>query len=232
MVPTSKPVRKLTKKIRLSKEKGQHEKAKLLQQELDHILKCQATNEKNQKLKQKKKNKNNLTDDMFMDQCLKENEKLSKDKEELILKEREQKKKSIENMVRRAKILQAKKEKEEQKQENMIQLKLDRDNYKKKEGELNKRLESHEVFMKEEKSEDLEKMYDQIMREIKNKKLANRTYKKELKQRSMMIEVAIQGYMDQHEVSYEEAQEVLYDIIRKKLVSKQKPLMIDGIAKL
>ena len=135
-------------------------------------------------------------------------------------------------MVRRAKILQAKKEKEEQKQENMIQLKLDRDNYKKKEGELNKRLESHEVFMKEEKSEDLEKMYDQIMREIKNKKLANRTYKKELKQRSMMIEVAIQGYMDQHEVSYEEAQEVLYDILRKKLVSKSKPLMIDAIAKL
>ena len=67
---------------------------------------------------------------------------------------------------------------------------------------------------------------------INNKKLANRTYKKELKQRSMMIEVAIQGYMDQHEVSYEEAQEVLYDIIRKKLVSKSKPLMIDGIAKL
>ena len=232
MVPTSKPVRKLTKKIRLSKEKGQHEKAKLLQQELDHILKCQANNEKNQKLKQKKKNKNNLTDDMFMDQCLKENEKRSKDKEELIQKERDNKKKSIENMVRRAKILQAKKEKEEQKQENMIQLKLDRDNYKKKEGELNKRLESHEVFMKEEKSEDLEKMYDQIMREIKNKKLANRTYKKQLKQRSMMIEVAIQGYMDQHKVSYEEAQEVLYDILRKKLVSKSKPLMIDGIAKL
>ena len=232
MVPTSNPVRKLNKKIRLSKEKGQHEKAKLLQQELDHILKCQATNEKNQKLKQKKKNKNNLTDDMFMDQCQKENEKRSKDKEELMLKERENKKKSIENMVKRAKILQAKKEKEEQKQENMIQLKLDYDNYKKKGKELDKRLESHEVFMKEEKSEDLEKMYDQIMREIKNKKLADRTYKKQLKQRSMMIEVAIQGYMDQHKVSYEEAQEVLYDILRKKLVSKQKPLMIDGTAKL
>ena len=232
MVPTSNPVRKLNKKIRLSKEKGQHEKAKLLQQELDHILKCQATNEKNKKLKQKKKNKNNLTDDMFMDLCQKENEKRSKDKEELIQKEREQKKKSIENKVKRAKILQAKKEKEEQKQENMIQLKLDYDNYKKKGKELDKRLESHEVFMKEEKPEDLEKMYDQIMREIKNKKLANRTYKKELKQRSMMIEVAIQGYMDQHKVSYEEAQEVLYDIIRKKLVSKSKPLMIDGIAKL
>ena len=232
MVPTSNPVRKLNKKIRLSKEKGQHEKAKLLQQELDHILKCQATNEKNQKLKQKKKNKNNLTDDMFMDQCQKENEKRSKDKEELMLKERENKKKSIENMVKRAKILQAKKEKEEQKQENMIQLKLDYDNCKKKGKELDKRLESHEVFMKEEKSEDLEKMYDQIMREIKNKKLADRTYKKQLKQRSMMIEVAIQGYMDQHKVSYEEAQEVLYDILRKKLVSKQKPLMIDGTAKL
>ena len=232
MVPTSNPVRKLNKKIRLFKAKGQHEKAKLLQQELDHILKCQAINEKNQKLKQKKKNKNNLTDDMFMDQCLKENEKRSKDKEELIQKEREQKKKSEENMVRRAKILQAKKEKEEQKKVNKEQLKLEYDNYKKKGKELDNRLESHVVFMKVEKSEELDKMYDQIMREIKNKKLADRTYKKELKQRSMMIEVAIQGYMDQHGVSYEEAQEVLYDILRKKLVSKPKQLMIDGIAKL
>jgi len=232
MVPTSNPVRKLNKKIRLSKEKGQHEKAKLLQQELDHILKCQAINEKNQKLKQKKKNKNNLTDDMFMDQCQKENEKHSKDKEELILKERENKKKSEENKVKRAKILQAKKEKEEQKQKNMIQLKLDRDNYKKKEGELNKRLESHEVFMKVEKSEDLEKMYDKIMEEIKNKKLTNKTYKKEIKQKSLMIEVAIQGYMDQHGVPYEEACDFIYGELRKTQVSKPKPLMIDGTAKL
>jgi len=232
MVPTSNPVRKLNKKIRLSKEKGQHEKAKRLQQELDHILKCQATNEKNQKLKQKKKDKNNLTDDMFMDQCQKENEKRSKDKEELVLKEKELKKKSIENKVRRAKILQAKKEKEEQEQGNMIQLKLDYDNYKQKETELDKRLEGHVALMKVEKSEELDKMNAKIMKEIKNKKLANRTYKKQLKQRSMMIEVAIQGYMDQHKVSYEEARNFIYGALRKTQVSKQKPLMIDGIAKL
>ena len=232
MAPTTNPVRKLKKKIRSSIEKGQEEKAKEYEKELAHFLKCQAINEKNQKLKQKKKNKNNLTDDMFMDQCLKENEKRSKDKEELILKEREQKKKSIENKVKRAKILQAKKEKEEQKQEIMNQLKVGKELYKKKGKELDKRLEEHEVFMKVEKSEELDKMYDKVMDEINNKKLANRTYKKQLKQESMMIEVAIQGYMDQHDVQYEEAQEVLYDIIRKKLVSKSKPLMIDGIAKL
>ena len=232
LTPSQKKERGLRKKIRLSKDKGQEEKAKGFEQDLQHFLKCQAINARNKKLKQKKKNKNNLTDDMFMDQCQKENEKRSKDKEELIQKETEQKKKSIENKVKRAKILQAKKEKEEQKQKNMIQLKLDRDNYKKKEGELNKRLESHEVFMKEETPDELKKLYDKVMGEINNKKLANRTYKKQLKQRSMMIEVAIQGYMDQHKVSYEEAQEVLYDILRKKLVSKSKPLMIDGIAKL
>ena len=232
MVPTSNPVRKLNKKIRLSKAKGQHEKAKLLQQELDHILKCQATNEKNQKLKEKKKNKNNLTDDMFMDQCKKENEKRSKDKEELFLKEREQKKKSIENKVKRVKILQAKKEKEKQKQENMIQLKLDYDNYKQKETELDKRLEGHVALMKVEKSEELDKMNAKIMKEIKNNKLANRTYKKQLKQKSMMIEVAIQGYMEQHDVPYEEACDFIYGALRKTQVSKQKPLMIDGIAKL
>ena len=232
MVPTSNPVRKLKKKIRLSKEKGQHEKAKLLQQELDHILKCQATNEKNKKLKQKKKNKNNLTDDMFMDLCQKENEKRSKDKEELIQKEREQKKKSEENKVKRAKILQAKKEKEEQELKNKIQRKLEYDNYKKKGKELDKRLDKHEEVMKEGIPDELKKLYEEVMNKNNNKKLANRTYKKQIKQRSMMIEVAIQGYMDLHKVSYEEAQEVLYDILRKKLVSKPKQLMIDGIAKL
>ena len=234
MAPTTNPVRKLNKKIRLSIEKGQHEKAKLLQQELDHILKCQAINEKNQKLKQKKKNKNNLTDDMFMDQCQKENEKRSKDKEELIQKERDNKKKSIENKVKRAKILQAKKEKEKQKQENMIQLKLDYENYKKEEGEMNKRLEEHEALLKVEKSEELNKMYDEIMGEIKNKKLANKTYKKQIKQKSMMIEVAIQGYMEQRDIPYEEACDFIYSELRKKHVSKPKPnpLMIDGSAKL
>ena len=238
MAPTSNPVRKLNKKIRESKKKGQHEKAELLQQELDHILKCQAINEKNKKLKEKKKNKNKLTDDMFMEQYQKENAKLfTETDEELKLKEREQKKKSIENKVKRAKILQAKKEKEEQKQEIMNQLKVGKELYKKKGKELDKRLEEHEVFMKVEKSEELDKVYDKVMDEIKNKKLANRTYKKELKQRSMMIEVAIQGYMDQHKVSYEEAQAFIYNNIReqndsKKEECKSRTLMIDGTAKL
>ena len=232
MTPTTNPVRKLNKKIRLSKEKGQHEKAKGFEQELDQLLKCQAINEKNKKLKEKKKNKNKLTDDMFMDLCQKENEKRSKDKEELVLKERENKKKSIENKVKRAKILQAKKEKEEQKQVIKGQDKLDYENYKKEEGELNKRLVEHEALLKVEKSEDLNKMYDQIMGEIKNKKLANKTYKKQIKQKSMMIEVAIQGYMEQHDVRYEEACDFIYGELRKGQVSKPKPLMIDGTAKL
>lgn len=233
MAPTANLVRKLNKKIRLFKEKGQEEKAKEYEKELAHFLKCQAINEKNKKLKEKKKNKNKLTDDMFMELYQKENAKLfTETDEELKLKEREQKKKSIENKVKRAKILQAKKEKEEQKQEIMNQLKVGKELYKKKGKELDKRLEEHEVFMKVEKSEELDKVYDKVMNEINNKKLANRTYKKQLKQESMMIEVAIQGYMDQHDVQYEEACNFIYDIIRKKLVSKSKPLMIDGIAKL
>ena len=173
----------------------------------------------------------NLTDDEFMNQCQKDNKKLFKDREELEMKERENKKKSIEKQVRRAKILQAKKEKEEQEQMNMIQHKLDMDEYKKK---LNKKLKEHEELLKVEQSE---KMYDQIMKEIKNKKLAIKACKKEIKQRSMMIEVAIQGYMDQHKVSYEEAQAFIYNNIREQNDSKKEeckpmPLMIDGIAKL
>ena len=234
MDPTSNPVRKLNKQIRTAMEKGKEEKAKGFEQELQDFLKRQAINEKNKKLKEKKKNKNNLTDDMFMEQFQKENEKLYKDKEELMLKERENKKKSEENKVKRSKILQAKKEKEEQEKENMIQLKLDYENYKKEEGEMNKRLEEHEALLKVETSEELEKMYDQIMKGIKNKKLANKTYKKQIKQKSMMIEVAIQGYMEQRDIPYEEACDFIYGELRKTHVSKPKPnpLMIDGSAKL
>ena len=51
-------------------------------------------------------------------------------------------------------------------------------------------------------------------------------------QKSMMIEFLIQGYMDKHNVSYEEAQEFMYGELRKKQVSKPQSLMIDGTAKL
>ena len=233
MAPTANPVRKLKKKIRSSIEKGQEEKAKEYEKELAHFLKCQAINEKNKKLKEKKKNKNKLTDDMFMELYQKENAKLfTETDEELKLKEREQKKKSIENKVKRAKILQAKKEKEEQKQEIMNQLKVGKELYKKKGKELDKRLEEHEVFMKVENSEELDKVYDKVMDEINNKKLAYRTYKKQLKQRSMVIEFAIQGYMEKHDVQYEEACNFIYDALRKQRVFNPQQLMIDGIAKL
>ena len=163
----------------------------------------------------------------------KENAKLfTETDEELKLKEREQKKKSIENKVKRAKILQAKKEKEEQKQEIMNQLKVGKELYKKKGKELDKRLEEHEVFMKVENSEELDEVYDKVMNEINNKKLANRTYKKQLKQRSMVIEFAIQGYMEKHDVQYEEACNFIYDALRKQRVFNPQQLMIDGIAKL
>ena len=176
----------------------------------------------------------NLTDDEFMNQYQKDNKKLFKDREELEMKERENKKKSNEKQVRRAEILQAKKKKEEQKRMNMIQHKLDMDENKKKVKGLIKKLEEHEELLKVEQSE---KMYDQIMKEIKNKKLAIKACKKQIKQRSMMIEVAIQGYMDQHKVSYEEAQAFIYNNIREQNDSKKEeckpmPIMIDGIAKL
>ena len=88
------------------------------------------------------------------------------------------------------------------------------------------------AVMKVENYDELDKMYDKIKRKIKNKKLAKKTYKKQVKQKSMMIEFAIQGYMDQYNVSYEEAQGFIYNQLRKKDVPKPQRLMIDGTAKL
>ena len=235
---TKDPERKMKKQIRKAKSKGDLAKVEELQNNLSDFLKREEINAKNKEAREKKKEQkqkmNNLSDDDFMNQCQKDNKKLFNNKDELEKKERENKKKSIEKQVRRAKILQAKKEKEEQEQMNMIQHKLDMDENKKKVKELNKKLEEHEALLKVEQSE---KMYDQIMKEIKNKKLAIKACKKQIKQRSMMIEVAIQGYMDQHKVSYEEAQAFIYNNIREQNDSKKEeckpmPLMIDGIAKL
>ena len=238
---TKDPERKLNKKIRQAETKGDSVKVKELQNKLSNFLKREEINAKNKEAKKKKKEQkqkmDKLTDYELMNLFQKDNKKMFKDKDELEKKKKENKMKSIEKQVRRAKILQAKKEKEEQEQVNMIQYKLYMDEYKKKEKELDKRLEEHESIMKVEKSEELQKMYDKIMKEINNKKLVNKTYKKQIKQQSMMIEVAIHGYMDQNGVPYEEAQEFIYNNIRKQNDSKKeecKPrtLMIDGIAKL
>ena len=238
---TKDPERKMKKQIRKAKSKGDLAKAEELQNNLSDFLKCEEINAKNKEAREKKKEQkqkmDNLTDDEFMNLFQKDNKKLFKNKDELEMKERENKKKSIEKQVRRAKILQAKKEKEEQEQVNMIQHKLDMNESKKKEKALIKKLEEHEARLKVEQSEALEKMYDQIMEEINNKKLAIKTYKKQIKQRSMMIEVAIQGYMELNSVSYEEAQAFIYNNIREQNDSKKEeckpmPLMIDGIAKL
>ena len=238
---TKDPERKKKKQIRKAESKGDIAQVEKLQIELASIQECKANDAKNKEKKEKKKAQkqkmDNLTDDEFMNQCQKDNKKLFKDREELEMKERENKKKSIEKQVHRTKILQAKKEKEEQEQMNMIQHKLDMDENKKKVKELIKKLEEHEALLKVEQSEKLEKMYDQIMKEIKNKKLAIKACKKQIKQRSMMIEVAIQGYMELNGVPYEEAQAFIYNNIReqndsKKEECKPRPLMIDGTAKL
>ena len=238
---TKDPERKMKKQIRKAKSKGDLAKVEELENNLSDFLKREEINAKNKEAREKKKEKkqkmNNLSDDDFMNQYQKDNKKLFNNKDELEKKERENKKKSIEKQVRRAKILQAKKEKEEQEQMNMIQHKLDMDENKKKVKDLIKKLKEHEELLKVEQSEKLEKMYDQIMEEIKNKKLAIKACKKQIKQRSMMIEVAIQGYMEINGVPYEEAQAFIYNNIREQNDSKKEeckpmPLMIDGIAKL
>ena len=127
---TKDPERKMKKQIRKAKSKGDLAKVEELQNNLSDFLKREEINAKNKEAREKKKEKkqkmNNLSDDDFMNQCQKDNKKL-KDKDELEKKERENKKKSIENMVRRAKILQAKKEKEEQTEMSVTMVKIQMD---------------------------------------------------------------------------------------------------------
>jgi len=230
MAPTSNPERKLKKKIRLAGERGHTEKVEKFQQELNHFYKCMEAAEKNNQLK-KKKSKIVSDDDAFKEaeeyNNLHQDDIVEKEKMDQLRKQA-----ILEKEKRRIELSLKKKRKQEQEEENMGNLKVEYDNYKEQEALTNGRLNDHEAVMKVENYDELDKMYDKVKGEIKNKKLAKKTYKKQVKQKSMLIEFAIQGYMDQYNVSYEEAQGFIYNQLRKKDVPKPQRLMIDGTAKL
>ena len=234
MVPTKNPGRKINKQIRRAKEKGDLKKVEELHQELQHFLKCQATNGRNKRIKEQKKQMTSMSDDEFLNQAQKYNKQRFKDKQEKEKKDKENKKRSLEKERLRIKVMNDKKVKQEQESENQGHLKLEYESHEQKKKELLENMKEHEAKLKVEKYEELDKLHDSITKGVNgNKKKTKKIYNKIIKGHAKMIEVAIQGYMDEHEVDYEKAHQFIYSKMFQPLVEEVAPLQIlDYCAKL
>ena len=221
MAPTKNQERKLNKQIRLAKGKGNIKKAEELQQDLDHFLRCQASNEKNKVIKEQKKHMTSMSDDEFLNQAQQYNKQHFKDKQEKEKKERDIKKKSLEKERVRTKVTNDNKVKQEQYSENLEHQRLAYDKREQKKQTVLNNMKEHEAKLKVDKYEELNQLHGLIMKELNgNKKKTKKTYNKMIKEQAQMIEFAIQGYMDEHKVDYEEASNKFYLQMREPRQTK------------
>ena len=228
MVPTKNPERKLNKQIRLAKGKGNIKKVEGLQQDLDHFLKCKESKEKNKAVKEQKKQLTSMSDDEFLNQAQQYNKQHFRDKQEKEKKEKEVTKRSLEKDRLRTKISNNMKVKQEQDSENLEHLRLAYDKQEQKKQKILNNMKGHEAKLKVEKYEELDKLHGSIMKGLNgNKKKTKKLYNKIIKEHAQMIEFAIQGYMDEHKVDYEEASNKFYLQMREPRQTKNpEPLQI------
>ena len=237
MVPNKNPGRKINKQIRRAIEKGDLMKVEELQQELDNFLKCKETNERNKRIKEQKKQMTSMTDDEFLNQAQEYNKQHFNEKQEKEEKEKEVKKRSLEKERLRTKIMNDKKVKQEHESENLGHMETEYDMQGQKKQTFLNNMKEHEAKLKVEKYEELDKLHDSIMKGLNgNKKKTKKLYNKIIKEHAQMIELAIHGYMDEHDVDYEEASNKFYLQMREPRQQQTKdpePLQIlDNYAKL
>ena len=228
MVPTKNPERKLNKQIRLAKVKGHLKKVEELQQDLDHFLRCKEIKEKNKTIREQKKQLTSMSDDEFLNQAQQYNKQHFRDKQEKEKKEKEVTKRSLEKDRLRTKISNNKKVKQEQESENLEHMRLAYDKQEQKKQKILNNMKGHEEKLKVDKYEELDQLHDSIMKGLNgNKKKTKKIYNKIIKEHAQMIELAIQGYMDEHEVDYEEASNKFYLQMREPRQTKNpEPLQI------
>jgi len=214
---TKNPERKLLKKQRQSHARGDKDQALKVQGEINLFYRRQVANEKNKKKRELKMNEKKMTDDEFMNQFQKENKKLFKVKQAKEKNEGYQKKLSLEKDKKRAKILLKKEMKKEQEMENKKHLEEENKKYKEAEALTNERLKDHEAKLKVEKPDMIDELEESLLKKTKNnKKKTKKLLKKTIQQKAMFLEMIIQGYMDEHKVSYEEAEKKVSEMMNQK----------------
>ena len=218
---TSNPLRKWDKKLRNATTEAQKKKAEAMLRALrPHPPKAKAVKE---------------TDEDVFNAAQKYNKQHFKDKQDKETKDKAEKKRSLEKGRLRTKVTNDKKVKQEQESENLAHQRLEYDKQGLKKQKVLNNMKEHEAKLKVDKYEELDQLHDSIMKGLNgNKKKTKKIYNKIIKEHAQMIELAIQGYMDEHEVDYEEASNKFYLQMREPRQTKNpEPLRIlDNYAKL
>ena len=207
-VETTNPLRKYKKKLRQAKTEEQRLKA-------ERMIRIHTPKDK----EPTKPKKQELTEDQLLNQVILENEKLRKNPDfitqqqqvELKCQHLEQERK-----LNREKIKNEAKERKESEQQNVKKQVEGYEQYKQNEANLNKHLESHKQLL----TEFLEKM--DIMKTFLekhkgNKKKATKEFKSQTMKICRFFEYMIREIADGKEISYDEAQKLYYDDIRKTM---------------
>jgi len=195
---TSNPQRKWEKKLRNATTDEQKKKAVIMLKIINPPKK------ENKKIYKE-------SDEELFNAAQKYNKQLFKDKQEKEKKDKAEKNMSLKKDRLRIKINNEKKIKEEQDNENMENLKIEYSNQQTKEQDFLDNVQSHKSTMKVENTDKLDVIYDLIYKHTKkNKKKTKKLYNKFIHKEAMMIELAIQEYMKEHNVSYEEASHEFY----------------------
>jgi len=76
-------------------------------------------------------------------------------------------------------------------------------------------VKGHEATLKVEKSDEIDGLYNEISHKGLNKKKTQKAVTRILENKCILIEMAIQGYMEEHNVPYEDAKIKVYEIMNK-----------------
>ena len=205
---TTNPLRKYKKKLRQAKTEEQRLKA-------ERMIRIHTPKDK----EPKKPKKQELTEDQLLNQMIRANEKLRKNPDFITQQQQAELKRQHleqERKLNHEKIKNEAKERKESEQQNVKKQLEGYEQYKQNEANLNKHLESHKQLLTEF-SEKMGIMETFLEKHKGNKKKATKEFKSQTMKMCRFFEYMIREISNKKEISYDEAQQLYYDDIRKTM---------------
>ena len=207
-VETTDPLRKYKKKLRQAKTVEQRLKA-------ERMIRIHTPKEK----KPKKPKKQELTENQLLNHMIRTNEKLRQNPEFITQQQQAELKRQHleqERKLNREKIKNLAKERKESEEKNLKKQREDYEQYKQNEANLNEHMESHKQLLSEF-SEKMGIMKTFLEKHKGNKKKAMKEFKSQTMKMCRFFEYMIREISNEKEISYDEAQQLYYDDIRKTM---------------
>ena len=205
---TTNPLRKYKKKLRQAKTEEQRLKA-------ERMIRIHTPKDK----EPTKPKKQELTEDQLLDKMIRTNEKLRNNPDFITQQQQAELKRQHleqERKLNREKIKNLAKERKESEQQKVKKQVEGYEQYKQNEANLNKHLESHKQLLTEF-SEKMGIMKTFLEKHKGNKKKADKEFKSQTMKMCRFLEYMIREIADEKEISYDEAQKLYYDDIRKTM---------------